>query len=63
MAGYTANGIIGTPSFSTTAKGKATLDNLSESAAAHPALRIGSRAAEPPPTRRPDPDGTLRNVP
>ncbi|KJK57715.1 creatininase family protein [Saccharothrix sp. ST-888] len=35
MAGYTGNGIIGQPSLGTPAKGKAILDSLSRSAAAH----------------------------
>ncbi|GAA2154629.1 creatininase family protein [Kitasatospora kazusensis] len=35
MAGYTENGIIGRPSLATAVKGKAVLDSLSRSAAAH----------------------------
>ncbi|MFF2081823.1 creatininase family protein [Kitasatospora sp. NPDC058162] len=42
MAGYTTNGIIGTPSLGTATKGKAILDSLSKSAAAHLAI-LGGR--------------------
>ncbi|MFB7376677.1 creatininase family protein [Kitasatospora purpeofusca] len=42
MAGYTRNGIIGRPSLGTAEKGKALLDSLSESAAAHLSLVGGS---------------------
>ncbi|WP_405363780.1 creatininase family protein [Kitasatospora sp. NBC_00085] len=35
MAGYTENGIIGSPSLGTASKGQALLDSLSKSAAAH----------------------------
>lgn len=38
MTGYTENGIIGRPSLATATKGKALLDSLSHSAAAHLAL-------------------------
>ncbi|MDH6137465.1 creatinine amidohydrolase [Kitasatospora sp. MAA4] len=38
MAGYTENGIIGRPSLATATKGKALLDSLSRSAAAHLAI-------------------------
>ncbi|MEU8925483.1 creatininase family protein [Kitasatospora sp. NPDC048545] len=41
MAGYTKNGIIGHPSLGTAAKGKALLDSLSQSAAAHLSLIAG----------------------
>ncbi|MFD8755644.1 creatininase family protein [Kitasatospora sp. NPDC059577] len=41
MAGYTKNGIIGQPSLGTAAKGKALLDSLSQSAAAHLSLVAG----------------------
>ncbi|MFF2039068.1 creatininase family protein [Kitasatospora sp. NPDC058170] len=41
MAGYTKNGIIGQPSLGTAAKGKALLDSLSQSAAAHLSLITG----------------------
>ncbi|WP_280694719.1 creatininase family protein [Kitasatospora sp. GAS204B] len=42
MAGYARNGIIGQPSLGTAAKGKALLDSLSQSAAAHLALISGA---------------------
>ncbi|GAB7183434.1 creatinine amidohydrolase/Fe(II)-dependent FAPy formamide hydrolase [Kitasatospora sp. Ki12] len=41
MASYTKNGIIGQPSLGTAAKGKALLDSLSQSAAAHLSLIAG----------------------
>ncbi|GAB7183432.1 hypothetical protein ATKI12_3263 [Kitasatospora sp. Ki12] len=41
MADYTKNGIIGQPSLGTAAKGKALLDSLSQSAAAHLSLIAG----------------------
>ncbi|GAA0662474.1 creatininase family protein [Kitasatospora atroaurantiaca] len=47
MAGYTENGIIGKPSLGTAAKGKAVLDSLSRSAAAH--LSVLSKADVPVP--------------
>ncbi|MFJ9845569.1 creatininase family protein [Kitasatospora sp. NPDC101155] len=42
MAGYTRNGIIGRPSLGTAEKGKAMLESLSKSAAAHLSLIWGS---------------------
>ncbi|MFD8786677.1 creatininase family protein [Kitasatospora sp. NPDC059599] len=42
MAGYTRNGIIGRPSLGTAEKGKAILESLSKSAAAHLSLIGGS---------------------
>jgi creatinine amidohydrolase len=45
MAGYTKNGIIGRPSLGTAAKGKALLESLSQSAAAHLALLTESSGA------------------
>ncbi|MFD8702448.1 creatininase family protein [Kitasatospora sp. NPDC059648] len=42
MAGYTQNGIIGRPSLGTAEKGKAILESLSKSAAAHLSLISGS---------------------
>lgn len=42
MAGYTENGIIGSPSLGTPVKGKAILDSLSRSAVAHLAVLSGS---------------------
>ncbi|MFD7827026.1 creatininase family protein [Kitasatospora sp. NPDC059803] len=41
MAGYTKNGIIGQPSLGTAAKGRALLDSLSRSAAAHLSILAG----------------------
>ncbi|WP_371516785.1 creatininase family protein [Kitasatospora sp. NBC_01300] len=41
MAGYTKNGIIGQPSLGTAAKGRALLDSLSQSAAAHLSILAG----------------------
>ncbi|MEV8325084.1 creatininase family protein [Kitasatospora sp. NPDC056731] len=41
MAGYTKNGIIGQPSLGTAAKGRALLDSLSRSAAAHLSILTG----------------------
>ncbi|MEV7360059.1 creatininase family protein [Kitasatospora sp. NPDC091276] len=41
MAGYTKNGIIGQPSLGTAAKGRALLDSLSQSAAAHLSILVG----------------------
>ncbi|MFF1905398.1 creatininase family protein [Kitasatospora sp. NPDC058218] len=41
MAGYTRNGIIGSPSLGSASKGKAVLDSLSQSAAAHLTLLAG----------------------
>ncbi|MFJ8477961.1 creatininase family protein [Kitasatospora sp. NPDC094011] len=42
MAGYTTNGIIGSPSLATATKGKAILDSLSKSAVGHLAV-LGGR--------------------
>ncbi|MER8100449.1 creatininase family protein [Kitasatospora sp. NPDC094016] len=41
MAGYTKNGVIGQPSLGTSAKGRALLDSLSRSAAAHLSILAG----------------------
>ncbi|MFD4396043.1 creatininase family protein [Kitasatospora sp. NPDC058478] len=41
MAGYTKNGIVGQPSLGTAAKGRALLDSLSRSAAAHLSILAG----------------------
>ncbi|MFD0398377.1 creatininase family protein [Kitasatospora sp. NPDC059811] len=41
MTGYTKNGIIGQPSLGTAAKGRALLDSLSRSAAAHLSILAG----------------------
>ncbi|MFI6848738.1 creatininase family protein [Kitasatospora sp. NPDC050467] len=42
MAGYTENGIIGSPSLGTASKGQALLDSLSKSAAAHLSILRGA---------------------